>query len=166
MLLVDERVCCISGKGKATPSSEISLKCGAGPPKNAPRTTIGCPVAFLTVIRMHSSDGRGSCITLTIDPINELDKVRSISQTRSGRRRATMILLGKDLDFGALDRTTSGKVGQTSRVDSIAAPDLQSICRPRRRGDTVMTYRHLLHTCARRCHFHGRPRDCFVASSR
>ena len=74
-----------------------------------------------------------------------------------------MTLVGSDLDFELpLNRSTRGSVGQVCRIRSICAPDfadLQRICRSRRRGDVCTIDRHLRQTCARRCHFHGRPRE-------
>src|SRR5229473_8552236 len=112
LLALDERTCRIVGKGKATPSRWISSKREADPPKNVPPNSHGGPVAFSTVSRMRSSAGNCFCITGTIDSINEFEKARSISQTRSGRRRATTMSLDRELDFELLYHTTNGKVGQ------------------------------------------------------
>ena len=163
---MDERTCRMAGNGKAIPSSLISLTCGAEPPKKEPLTSSGSPVVSLIVIRIHSSPGNGSCNTGTIDPINELDKTRSISHTWSGRRRETMMFSNKDLDFGSLYRTTNGKVGQDCRISMKCAPYSQRIRRSRRRGAMEMTWRHCLQTCVRMCHFHSLPLDRLMAPCR
>jgi hypothetical protein len=165
-LLVDKRSWRNAGKGKAIPSSLISLKWGAEPPKNALPTSIDGPEGASTVIRMLSSAWHGFCITLTIDSSVELVTWRSISHRRSGRRSATMTFLGICFDFRlALNFATRGRVGQEARILPIGAPYSQRIRRSRRRGDVEITCRHFRQTCARRCHFHG-PRDCLMASSR
>ena len=164
---MDKRTCRIDEKGKAILSSLISLRCEAEPPKNALWTRIDGSVGASIVIRMLFSAWHGFCVTWTIDASIELVTWRSISHRRSGRRSARMTFLGMRFDFRPmLNFATRGKVGQAARIRLMGAPRPQRIRRSRRYGDMIRTCRHFWQTWARRCHFHGRPWNCFIASSR